>query len=92
MCAQLEEGEILDPIAKKRAARKVAEEERKARKRMLGNIQFIGHLYKSKLLTEKIMHSCIIALLQVRTGFCAAACRVPEEGQVGLGKRWHSGL
>jgi translation initiation factor 4G len=35
-----------------------------ARKRMLGNIQFIGHLYKKKILTERIMHECILKLLQ----------------------------
>ena len=34
-----------------------------ARRRALGNIQFIGHLYKQKMLTEKIMHSCITTLL-----------------------------
>lgn len=35
----------------------------KARRRMLGNIQFIGQLYMSKMLTEKIMHECIVKLL-----------------------------
>ena len=30
---------------------------------MLGNIRFIGHLYKTKMLTEKIMHECVIKLL-----------------------------
>lgn len=34
-----------------------------ARRRSLGNIHFIGHLYKQGLLTEKIMHSCIHHLL-----------------------------
>ena len=34
-----------------------------ARRRALGNIQFIGHLYKQKMLTEKIMHNCIVTLL-----------------------------
>ncbi|KAI6706404.1 hypothetical protein NL676_009366 [Syzygium grande] len=52
-----EEGEI-----------KQSEEEReekriKARRRMLGNIRLIGELYKKKMLTEKIMHSCIMKLL-----------------------------
>jgi len=47
---------------------KLSEEERtlldfKARKRMLGNIKFIGELFKLKMLTEKIMHACIQALL-----------------------------
>jgi hypothetical protein len=31
--------------------------------RMLGNIRFIGELYKQKMLTEKIMHECLIKLL-----------------------------
>ncbi|KAI4364681.1 hypothetical protein MLD38_020738 [Melastoma candidum] len=35
----------------------------KARRRMLGNIRFIGELYKKKMLTEKIMHECIKKLL-----------------------------
>uniref|UniRef100_A0A5B7A8W8 Eukaryotic translation initiation factor 4G n=1 Tax=Davidia involucrata TaxID=16924 RepID=A0A5B7A8W8_DAVIN len=45
-----------------------SEEERekkriRARRRMLGNIRLIGELYKKKMLTEKIMHSCINKLL-----------------------------
>ncbi|KAF5761256.1 putative MIF4G-like, type 3, initiation factor eIF-4 gamma, MA3, MIF4G-like domain superfamily [Helianthus annuus] len=52
-----EEGEI-----------KQTEEEReekrvKARRRMLGNIRFIGELYKKRMLTERIMHECIKKLL-----------------------------
>ncbi|KAI4378041.1 hypothetical protein MLD38_015582 [Melastoma candidum] len=35
----------------------------KARRRMLGNIRLIGELYKKKMLTEKIMHECIMKLL-----------------------------
>ncbi|KAK8650473.1 hypothetical protein V6N13_140111 [Hibiscus sabdariffa] len=47
---------------------KQSEEEReekriKARRRMLGNIRFIGELYKKKMLTERIMHECIKKLL-----------------------------
>ncbi|KAK9911162.1 hypothetical protein M0R45_035084 [Rubus argutus] len=47
---------------------KQSEEEReekriKARRRMLGNIRFIGGLYKKKMLTESIMHHCIKKLL-----------------------------
>lgn len=34
-----------------------------ARRRALGNIQFIGQLFKKKMLTEKIMHSCLTQLL-----------------------------
>ena len=37
--------------------------ELKARRRALGNIQFIGHLYRKRMLTEKIMHECIKKLL-----------------------------
>ena len=45
-----------------------AQEDLKARRRMLGNIQFIGELFKEKMLTEKIMHECIVKLLgNVRT-------------------------
>ncbi|CAM6045739.1 unnamed protein product [Sphagnum compactum] len=35
----------------------------KARRRMLGNIRFIGELYKMGMLTERIMHECIKKLL-----------------------------
>ncbi|KAJ0439154.1 putative MIF4G-like, type 3, initiation factor eIF-4 gamma, MA3, MIF4G-like domain superfamily [Helianthus annuus] len=47
---------------------KQTEEEReekrvKARRRMLGNIRFIGELYKKRMLTERIMHECIMKLL-----------------------------
>ncbi len=33
---------------------------------MLGNMQFLGQLYKYALLTERIMHNCVQQLLQVR--------------------------
>lgn len=49
--------------AQRLAERRAAEEELKARRRMLGNIQFIGHLYRYSMLTEGIMHSCIKRLL-----------------------------
>lgn len=42
-------------------ARKAASEY-KARQRMLGNIQFIGQLYNKGMLTERIMHECIVKL------------------------------
>ena len=42
--------------AARRAERAAAEEELKGRRRMLGNIQFIGHLYRFGMLTENIMH------------------------------------
>ena len=34
-----------------------------AKKRMLGNIKFIGELFKKQMLTEKIMHHCVTTLL-----------------------------
>ena len=37
--------------------------ERRARKRSLGNIRFIGELYKLKMLTVRIMHECVNKLL-----------------------------
>uniref|UniRef100_A0A7N8X7Z7 Eukaryotic translation initiation factor 4 gamma 1-like n=1 Tax=Mastacembelus armatus TaxID=205130 RepID=A0A7N8X7Z7_9TELE len=36
----------------------------KARRRSLGNIKFIGELFKLKMLTEVIMHDCIVKLLK----------------------------
>jgi len=53
-----------------------------ARRRALGNIQFIGQLFKQKMLTEKIMHQCIRTLLgearargPVRRPACAGGAR-----------------
>jgi len=40
-----------------------AAKEYKARQRMLGNIQFIGQLYNKKMLTDRIMHECIVKLV-----------------------------
>jgi len=34
------------------------------RRRMLGNIRFIGELFKLKMISENIMHNCIIKLLR----------------------------
>lgn len=35
-----------------------------ARQRSLGNIKFIGELFKLKMLTEAIMHDCVVKLLK----------------------------
>ena len=46
--------------------RKIQEREdrmRQARRRMLGNIRFIGELFKKEMLTARIMHTCIMKLL-----------------------------
>ena len=45
-----------------------------ARRRALGNIQFIGQLYKARMLTEKIMHSCIQTLLEEVSPALHATC------------------
>ncbi|CAD7702866.1 unnamed protein product, partial [Ostreobium quekettii] len=37
---------------------------KKERMRSLGNMQFIGHLFKEGMLTEKIIHQCIVELLR----------------------------
>ena len=36
----------------------------RARRRSLGNIQFIGELYKFKMLTARTMHQCIEKLIK----------------------------
>lgn len=35
-----------------------------ARRRSLGNMRFIGELFKLKMLTEAIMHDCVVKLLK----------------------------
>lgn len=47
----------------KMTAEEREEKRLKARRRMLGNIRFIGELYKKSMLTERIMHGCIKKLL-----------------------------
>lgn len=50
--------------------RNVEEEERRqlAKRKMLGNIKFIGELGKLEILSEAILHRCIQELLQTRKG------------------------
>ena len=36
----------------------------KNRRRFLGNIRFIGELFKLKMLSETIMHECVVRLLR----------------------------
>ena len=45
-----------------------------ARKRSLGNIRFIGELFKLHLLTEPIMHECIMKLLTKSTDHESLEC------------------
>lgn len=41
----------------------IGEKRNKLKQRMLGNIRFVGELYKQKLLNTDTMHECIITLL-----------------------------
>lgn len=41
-----------------------AEAEMMARRRAMGNMQFVGHLYRKALITEKIVNLCIQQLLE----------------------------
>ncbi|XP_048460202.1 eukaryotic translation initiation factor 4 gamma 1a [Rhincodon typus] len=49
---------------KTRLQEELKEARDKARRRSLGNIKFIGELFKLKMLTEPIMHDCIVKLLK----------------------------
>lgn len=70
---ELEEGEIDEPPKPKTEEELALEERRKqlkreekilqARRRMLGNIRFIGELFKKTMLAEGVMHTCIMKLL-----------------------------
>jgi hypothetical protein len=47
--------------------RKVAQAQReeeylRARRRAMGNMQFVGHLYKAAMTTEKLVHTCMQVL------------------------------
>lgn len=59
-----EEAEKIEEEGEVKLTPEEREEKRlKARRRMLGNIRFIGELYKKSMLTERIMHECIKKLL-----------------------------
>ncbi|GFY43048.1 eukaryotic translation initiation factor 4 gamma 3 [Trichonephila inaurata madagascariensis] len=55
--------EEADPDKKKELKLEYDEEEKKIRYRQLGNIRFIGELFKLGMLIEPIMHECIKKLL-----------------------------
>ncbi|XP_043492134.1 eukaryotic translation initiation factor 4 gamma 3-like isoform X5 [Polistes fuscatus] len=55
--------ECTDPEKKKDLLLQLEEEERRIRIKSVGNIRFIGELYKQGMLTTSIMHRCIIHLL-----------------------------
>jgi translation initiation factor 4G len=50
-------------LAERRKVHEREERMRVARRRMLGNIRFIGELFKKQMLSERIMHTCIQKLL-----------------------------
>ncbi|XP_016336411.1 uncharacterized protein LOC107684629 isoform X2 [Sinocyclocheilus anshuiensis] len=51
---------------KQRLKEDLEDAKEKARRRSLGNIKFTGELFKLKMLTESIMHDCIVKLLKNR--------------------------
>lgn len=55
--------EVAENDKKKELQLEMDEEEKKMRMRQLGNIRFIGELFKLNMLTEAIMHECIRKLL-----------------------------
>lgn len=52
------------PEEKQQLTEELQEAKDKARRRSQGNIKFIGELFKLKMLTEVIMHDCIVKLLK----------------------------
>ncbi|KAM4771361.1 eukaryotic translation initiation factor 4 gamma 1 isoform 2-T2 [Rhinophrynus dorsalis] len=52
------------PEEKTRLNEELVEARDSARRRSLGNIKFIGELFKLKMLTEAIMHDCVVKLLK----------------------------
>ncbi|XP_053307369.1 eukaryotic translation initiation factor 4 gamma 3 [Spea bombifrons] len=52
------------PEEKSRLQDELEEAKDKARRRSIGNIKFIGELFKLKMLTEAIMHDCVVKLLK----------------------------
>ncbi|XP_061543106.1 eukaryotic translation initiation factor 4 gamma 3 isoform X3 [Phycodurus eques] len=49
---------------RERLQEELEEAKDKARRRSIGNIKFIGELFKLKMLTEAIMHECVVKLLK----------------------------
>lgn len=55
---------MLQTTERERLQAELEEAKDKARRRSLGNIRFIGELFKLKMLTEAIMHDCVVKLLK----------------------------
>ncbi|XP_067659282.1 eukaryotic translation initiation factor 4 gamma 1-like [Haliotis asinina] len=58
--------EEADPEKKKELKEELEIAATTARRRSIGNIRFIGELFKLKMLTENIMHDCVFKLLRSR--------------------------
>ncbi|XP_046976909.1 eukaryotic translation initiation factor 4 gamma 3-like isoform X5 [Vanessa cardui] len=56
--------ECTDPAKKKELHLQLEEENRRVRMRSVGNVRFIGELYKLKMLTAKIMVYCMTYLIE----------------------------
>uniref|UniRef100_A0A672T6P5 Eukaryotic translation initiation factor 4 gamma 3 n=1 Tax=Sinocyclocheilus grahami TaxID=75366 RepID=A0A672T6P5_SINGR len=56
--------ELDSPTERERLQEELEEAKDKARRRSTGNIKFIGELFKLKMLTEPIMHDCVVKLLK----------------------------
>lgn len=61
---QKEMAECTDPAKKKELTLMLAEENRRVRMRSVGNVRFIGELYKLKMLKSKIMVYCMNYLIE----------------------------
>ncbi|MBN3278709.1 IF4G3 factor, partial [Polyodon spathula] len=55
---------LLQSSERERLQEELKEAKDKARRRSIGNIKFIGELFKLKMLTEAIMHDCVVKLLK----------------------------
>ncbi|GAB6018572.1 Eukaryotic translation initiation factor 4 gamma [Chamberlinius hualienensis] len=60
---KIEYEECVDPEKKKQLKEELDEAIAKSKRRSLGNIRFIGELFKLKMLTNRIMHDCVKKLL-----------------------------
>ncbi|XP_014477093.1 PREDICTED: eukaryotic translation initiation factor 4 gamma 3-like isoform X2 [Dinoponera quadriceps] len=59
--------ECRDPNLKKEMKLSFEDKERRQRVKAVGNVRFIGELYRASILTTKIMHRCIKQLLQLNS-------------------------
>uniref|UniRef100_A0A672L7W7 Eukaryotic translation initiation factor 4 gamma 3-like n=1 Tax=Sinocyclocheilus grahami TaxID=75366 RepID=A0A672L7W7_SINGR len=56
--------ELEAATSRERLQEELEEAKDKARRRSIGNIKFIGELFKLRMLTEAIMHDCVVKLLK----------------------------